>query len=55
VAAIVGVALALLSDHAEMWKYLQPASDRFKAIEDPEDQKSFRDKLISVTESRRVI
>jgi hypothetical protein len=33
VAAIVGVALALLSDHAEMEKYLQPASDRFKAIE----------------------
>jgi type I restriction enzyme R subunit len=33
------------SDHAEMEKYLQPASDRFKAIEDPEDQKSFRDKL----------
>jgi type I restriction enzyme R subunit len=33
------------SDHAELEKYLQPATDRFKAIEDPEDQKSFRDKL----------
>jgi len=33
------------SDHAEMEKCLQPASDRFKEIEDPEDQKSFRDKL----------
>jgi hypothetical protein len=33
------------SDHAEMEKCLQPASDRFKAIEDAEDQKSFRDKL----------
>ena len=33
------------SDHAEMEKCLQPASDRFKAIEDPEEQKSFRDKL----------
>jgi type I restriction enzyme R subunit len=28
-----------------MEKCLQPASDRFKAIEDPEDQKTFRDKL----------
>jgi type I restriction enzyme, R subunit len=33
------------SDHAEMEKCLQPASDRFKAIEDPEEQKSFKDKL----------
>jgi type I restriction enzyme, R subunit len=33
------------SDHAEMERCLQPASDRFRAIEDPEDQKSFRDKL----------
>jgi hypothetical protein len=33
------------SDHAEMEKCLQPGSDRFNEIEDPEDQKSFRDKL----------
>jgi type I restriction enzyme R subunit len=33
------------SDHAEMEKCLQPACDRFRAIEDPQDKKSFRDKL----------
>jgi type I restriction enzyme R subunit len=33
------------SDHAGMEKCLQPASDRFKKIEDTEDQKSFRDRL----------
>jgi len=39
------VRLQAASDHAEMEKYFQPASDRFKAIKDPEDQKSFRDNL----------
>ena len=33
------------ADHAHMQRYLQPAVDRFKAIEDDEVRASFRDKL----------
>ena len=33
------------SDHARMDKHLQPAVDRFKAVEDEEQQELFRDKL----------
>ncbi len=34
-----------LADHAHMQKHLQPAADRFKAIDDEEKQTDFRDKL----------
>lgn len=34
-----------VSDHAEMEKCLQPAVDRFNAIEELEDRKNFREKL----------
>ena len=34
-------------DHARMEKHLQPAVDRFKAIEDDDDRQAFRDKLRS--------
>lgn len=33
------------SDHAEMQRYLQPAVDRFKGIEDEEKKQEFRDRL----------
>jgi len=33
------------ADHAHMQRYLQPAVDRFKAIEDADRQQAFRDKL----------
>ena len=33
------------ADHAHLQRYLQPAVDRFKAIEDRETQQTFRDKL----------
>ena len=33
------------SDHAQMQKHLQPAVDRFKAIDDEEQEEAFRDKL----------
>jgi len=33
------------ADHAHMQKYLQPAVDRFKAIDDESKQSEFRDKL----------
>ncbi|RKY34300.1 MAG: type I restriction endonuclease subunit R, partial [Candidatus Omnitrophota bacterium] len=35
------------SDHARMEKHLQPAVDRFKAIDDEEQQTLFKDKLIA--------
>ena len=34
-----------LADHAHMQKHLQPAADRFKALDDEEQQTDFRDKL----------
>ncbi len=33
------------ADHAHMQQHLQPAVDRFKAIEDEDERKEFRDKL----------
>ncbi|RIL07825.1 MAG: restriction endonuclease subunit R [Proteobacteria bacterium] len=33
------------ADHAQMEKHLQPAVDRFKAVEDDEKRRTFRDKL----------
>lgn len=33
------------SDHARMERHLQPAVDRYKGVEDEEQQKAFRDKL----------